>query len=278
MESTAERFKKLFLTNPMKMEVVRFKTRFVNCTSNPKLNRALVVLVVTGYLCVLGLIAADRHDISQSSEAVGTLLMIQAGLIVFGAVLGGHGAIASERDKRSWDLLQVAPISQAQIVVGKFQGLLALVGLLSLGMLPMVLLLMPFSVATLWSVLVGECIVMSFGSAVAAFTLYLSARLKNANTALAAAVASIVAVFVVAPLAIGAAVVMAGLGNALADLLMIWHPFYVLVRIFFPFPPNENLLPIVRQLCGFPQIAGYMLLTYLFLSATTNLLNRKSRQ
>jgi ABC-type transport system involved in multi-copper enzyme maturation permease subunit len=279
MQTAAQRAKKLFVTNPMKMEVVRFKSRFVNCTSNPAFNKALVALVVVGYLCIVGMLFAVREDLHP-----GGVIIAQAVLTLLGVAMAGHGAIAAERDRRSWDLLQVAPITQEEIVVGKFLGLMALVVALTAAFLPILLIAAAFYHETFGhfrppsipNILAGEGIALSFAAATGAFTIYLSARLRNANAALGTVVASLVGLLVVVPICLITFTELETQSHAL-DVLLVWHPIWAIFRILWPNDANE-FLPQMSLLYGLPQIVLYLLTTWFFTTAASSLLKKRAKE
>ncbi len=274
MNTASQRVKKLFVTNPMRMEIARFKARFVRCTDSPVFNKALVALVAVCYLCILGLVFAVRED--TQPVAVLACQMLATFLVVIAAA---HGAIAGEKDRRSWDLLQVAPITQAEIVVGKFMGVLAVIGATALTFLPMVMIGLLFyshgNRSSLYDVLVGEAIIVSSASAIAAFTIYLSSRLRNATTTLGAAIASVIGILVVLPLG-GAALTSGWVSSQVADILLAWHPVWALVRVLIL--DNTGFLPLMRLLYGWPNVLAYSALALLFLSMTNARLKRRAKE
>jgi ABC-type transport system involved in multi-copper enzyme maturation permease subunit len=277
MVTNSQRVKKLFVTNPMRMEVVRFKSRFVNCTSNAAFNRALVALAVFSYLCIVALVFSIRND----AHPVG-VIVTQAVVLLLAVAMAGHGAIAGERDRRSWDLLQVAPITQAEIVVGKFLGLTAVIFGLSLAFLPMLLISVLFyngpRLVPLYNVFLAELIALTASLAIGSFTLYLSARLRNANTALAGSIASLVGILLVVPL--GAAVLLAAAtrsGEAM-DALMVWHPVWAIIRILTFEPGQHGVLQVMDRLYGWPNIFLYLATTWFFIVSTNGLLKRRAKE
>lgn len=281
MSNTTQRVKKLFVTNPMRMEMIRFKSRFVNCTSNPAFNKALVVLTVLSYLCILGLVFAIRRDTHPAA------VLITQGVVLFLAVvMAGHGAIAGERDRRSWDLLQVAPITQAEIVVGKFLGLIALILAISLAFLPFVLIslfyypleLSGFYPPPVVNILLAELIAITSATAAGSITLYLSARFKNSTSALTASIATFVGVLVALPLAFAALLWGSDTANQIGDVLFCWHPFWAMARLLYMKDPNNHFLPIMDRLYGVPQIALYLATSWFFVVSANALLKRRVKE
>jgi ABC-type transport system involved in multi-copper enzyme maturation permease subunit len=275
MNTTSHRVKKLFVTNPMRMEITRFKSRFVRCTDSPTLNKALVGLVMLCYAAIVGLVFCARADVHP-----GAVIICQMVLSLLAAATAAHGAIAGERDRRSWDLLQVAPITQAEIVVGKFMGVLALIAALAVTFLPMVVIGLAFyryaEAPNVYQLLLGEAITISAGGAAAAFTLYLSARLRNANTTLGTSIASLVGLLVVLPL--GAVALLNGTSSLgrIMDVILAWHPVYAAARVLFG--GSSDYAAWMNPFYGWPTVLLYSAVSWFFIARTITHLKRKASE
>ena len=107
-------YRTYFSENPMMVEITRFRRRFLGGNS---LNTIILALTVLIYIGIVALVWSYR-------DAANPLLLIMLQTFIF-TLLGPamlYGSIAGERERRSWDFLLVAPVSQGQIVVGKFMG------------------------------------------------------------------------------------------------------------------------------------------------------------
>src|SRR5580700_3867928 len=85
--------RKLLITNPMRMEIARFRRRFFNVTDSPNLNRSLMALVGMAYLALLCMAVWWRRDVD-----IGPVLIMQTITMVLMAIGTAHSAIASERE------------------------------------------------------------------------------------------------------------------------------------------------------------------------------------
>ena len=126
----------LVLKNPMLIEIQRFRRRFLSFSGSNTMNSAVLALCLVCYAGLVLIVLQARGNISPL-----VIVMFQTGIFTIFAPGMLHGAIAGERERRSWDLLLVAPISKAQIVVGKFIGAMAALGIAS------VLFLFPILIA-----------------------------------------------------------------------------------------------------------------------------------
>jgi len=263
MNQTAQKAKKLFVTNPMKMEVTRFRSRFLNPTESTSVNRTLLSLVIVSYLVILGSIWSFRTDIPPT-----VLILLQCVLGLIAAPTAAHAVIAGEKDRRSWDLLQSAPVSQAEIVVGKFMGVCGLVTGLMVAFLPAIVITALFYRGSGWGDLSIYRFVMSelFAAtscyAAVAFTINLSARLKNANATLVTSIASLVGALVIYPLGLAVLLDSVHGSERIADILLAWHPIYAIIRLL---SPTDYLFSALNFWFGIPLALFYSGLTVFFL-------------
>src|SRR5207302_725971 len=65
---------------------------------------------------------------SRRSLSAMNMMYFQLVLLLFIGPLVLHSSIAGERERRSWDLLLIAPVTKAQLVVGKLISGLAILG------------------------------------------------------------------------------------------------------------------------------------------------------
>ncbi|HWD39536.1 MAG TPA: ABC transporter permease [Fimbriimonas sp.] len=272
--------RKLFFTNPMKIEVIRFKGRFINVTPSAALNRTMLAMAVLSYLAITWMVWLARRDLDPVVP-----ILIQTVLMLLVGPAAAHGTIAGERDRKSWDLLQVAPISHAEIVTGKFLSIFAMMVAAVIAFLPSVLIAWLFHVngygdstqyvtaSGLWRLILIEGISLASATAATTYTIYLSSRMKSANATLATAISSLVGLYLVVPLGL-AALVSNGSGKVM-DLLMVYHPIWAIVRIWES--ANDNItLPFLDKFYGLPTIGLYALLSAVFLGAATKVLKKRA--
>ena len=132
------------------------------------------------------------------------LLGIFTGLMLFVIPLMLHASIAGERERRSWEMLLVAPITHGQIIVGKFMGALAGLSMaFGLYLIP-VLIDAVFNADTRFvNLLLGMITVLAQGASLVALTLLISSRVKRPLIALAVAIGVVMIYFFFIPGLVG---------------------------------------------------------------------------
>jgi ABC-type transport system involved in multi-copper enzyme maturation permease subunit len=182
-----------------------------------------------------------------------------------------YGAIAGEREKRTWDLLMVAPITQGQIVAGKFIGALVAIGVgFGLFALPILVTAIEYERTNWWDLLLAEGVSASFIVMIAAITLFLSARAKRGFMALGTMLAGLAIFLLVVPM------LTAFVLNepVYADLINFFHPFYVQMELYSTAEQyrggNDGMNPYSF---GGPQVFAYLVLSGMFLVWTARTLS-----
>jgi ABC-type Na+ efflux pump permease subunit len=245
MNQTAQRAKKPLILYPVRMEVARFQSRFLRPTTSPPFNQTRIGLVLLGYALVFATVWVYRDVVSPLAVV---FFQVLVGSVA--AVGGTYALIAGERERRSWDLLQCAPISSTEIVVAKFWGVsrvilgrllafvpLIVVAALGHGFFPTVF--GPEDARDSFTkILLSELVVSSFTLAAIAFSLNNSARLKSSMISLVTCIATLVGMLIMIPLLLQIPEPQAS--STLADVLLAWHPFFVLVRIAFGGPYGDS--------------------------------------
>ncbi len=180
-------------------EVTRFRKRFLSIRGssvaiNGGIGIVLVLYALFAIVCVY-----YRGDIEPI-----VLLALFVVLMLFAVPLLLHGTISGERERRSWDMLMVAPITHGQIIVGKFMGAFAGFGMaFGLYMIP-VLIDAAFHVESRFvNILLAILVVVAQGASVIAMTLLISARVKRPLIALAVAIAVVLLYYVLVPSMVG---------------------------------------------------------------------------
>ncbi|HWA82683.1 MAG TPA: ABC transporter permease subunit [Fimbriimonadaceae bacterium] len=212
------RFQDLFVENPMLIEVRRYRRRMLG--GGKGVNIAFLTL---GTVCYIGLLLVVGS--ADGGVPAIAIVMLQTGVFALGAPAVLNNAIAGEREKRTWDLLLAAPVTKAQIMIGKFAGAMTnlLLGAV-LFLLPMFICAVSYRdtdyVALIWA----EMDSIAFAVLACALTLLFSARCRRAFTALGVSLGMILLGLIVYPTMIEA---FGGADSTARDFLMTFHPFYV---------------------------------------------------
>ncbi|MBS1716847.1 MAG: ABC transporter permease subunit [Armatimonadetes bacterium] len=183
--------KNLFVENPMLCEVGRFQRRYLSLRS-PVNMAGLAIIGVLSALFLLEAYTAVRNPFD--------IMLQELALLTFFVPMLGFRAIAGEREKRTWDILLVAPITKSQIVVGKFlAAVFGIIVVMALGHIPVLITIVnsqqpyfgymeayPRRFETT-NIPAADAICLSFSLFAYALTLFFSARVKRSLTALGAA-------------------------------------------------------------------------------------------
>jgi ABC-type transport system involved in multi-copper enzyme maturation permease subunit len=263
-----QRFDELITSNPMMIEVTRFKRKFLNISSNNTVNVSVMVLFAVVYLAILALVFSANGYLQP-----GILVNLQLTVVCFLVPSMFHGAIAGERERRSWDLLLVAPISKAQIVVGKFFAAVATL-FVAIGACALPIAIAAATYAgrnpetarfnPVGVVLAQQVLVFAFGIALAAFTILFSARVRRGLTALGVVFGLETLFLVVLPIFVG---LMGGGGSdqVLTDFAFFLHPFYTLAKMEPSWQSSYEAPTFSPWMWGAPQILIYVGLAAVFL-------------
>lgn len=252
----------LITDNPMSIEIVRFRRRFMTFSGPNSVNTAVALLIFALYAGLCLMVVSYAGDVQPM-----LLLFLQLFLFCIFAPSLLHGAIAGERERRSWDFLLVAPVTKAQIVVGKFLGAAAALAAFSAAMLlPLLIAAFTYSRTNIFNVLVGEVLTQAFALMLCAFTLLISARVKRPFMAMGVVIGAMALGLLVLP---GIVAIVAGGDPITTDLLFYLHPFMALERL-----DNTSFSQrgISNVFYGIPQILIYLFLSAVFLGWTINTL------
>lgn len=188
-------FKDLFRSNPFLKSGLKGKARVMRAMTGAKAGTMIVVLACLPILLLISGIYITGGTGSPSAPS----FIFYAGAVIQYLLIPPlfYNSVAGERERGSWELLRVAPVSTVQILVGKFAagflvllpwcifltgaGLISFFGLSDLGRDPMAAtteILAQFIAAT--SVLAAQ------GLLVAALAMFLSCRMKRPFSALMA--------------------------------------------------------------------------------------------
>ncbi len=185
----------LISQNPMLIEITRFRRRYLSFSRANSMNGVLLALVL---ICYAGLVLV----VSIGRENTPPIIVIQfeTGLLCLFAPLMLYQAISGERERRSWDLLLAAPITKPQIVIGKFIGAMAALGIAALlFLLPLAILEVSYKGANWGNAIEASLVSLSFLTCVCALTILFSARVKRSLMALGASLGTLMVVLIVIP-------------------------------------------------------------------------------
>ncbi len=218
-----EMWQELVTQNPMLIEVSRFRRRFLSFSGSSALNGIVLGLAIVCYFGLLMLVFSARGSMPPVS-----IVMVQTFIFIFATPSILYGAIAGEREKRTWDLLLAAPITQAQIVAGKFMGAMAAIGVgFGLFLFPVLVTAVEYEKTNWADLILSEVVSLSFIIAVAAMTLFFSARTRRGFVALGTVLALLAIYLLIVPLLSTALMP----EPVLADLANFFHPFFVLTHL-----------------------------------------------
>lgn len=194
-------WRQLVIDNPMLIEIKRFQRRFIGTGRSTSLNNAVLTLAA---VCYAGLLLVV-FQFKGSMPPIG-MVQFQTGLfcLMIPAIL--HGAVAGERERRSWDLLLVAPISAAQIVVGKYLTAIAAVGAAAvLFLVPILTCGLSYERTSWYELFLAEGISLTFAFLVCSFSLFISCRARRAFGAMASSLGTLFTLLVLIPTIVQAA-------------------------------------------------------------------------
>jgi ABC-type transport system involved in multi-copper enzyme maturation permease subunit len=260
--------RELFNENPMMIEIVRFKRKFIGGNAANSIVLAMVVLI---YACILMLVWVYREDANPI-----IIVFLQTAIFTLLAPAMLHGAIAGERERRSWDFLLVAPVSKAQIITGRFMGAATAILVCAAAFLVPILIgtffYRPYAfyggslsrtalgTGGIWNLAEAELVSVTWGLLVCALTILFSARCRRGFVALGATLFLLVGSLIVWPILI----VAARLTGAGGTFLNFFHPFWTLTQIESA-NARPDYLETSAAFFGIPQIVTYALLTVLLL-------------
>ncbi len=256
--------------NPMLIEIARFRRKFLSISGSNAVGGVILGLIAICYVGIVTLVVTFRTDIPPLA-----LVAVQTIIFVLLAPTLLHSAIAGEREKRSWDLLLAAPITKAQIVVGKFIGALSAVGIGTAAFVfPIGITAFSYKDTNFWDLGLAEVICLSFTVLVCSITIFFSARVKRSFMALGATLGVLAVSLLVVPAMLGVLVTGGGgMGTFYQDTLMFLHPAFTLERIMEASNQYSSLHTVQNSLYGIPQALIYLGLSAVIIGWSINTLN-----
>jgi ABC-type transport system involved in multi-copper enzyme maturation permease subunit len=237
--------RRLFIENPMLVEVKRYRRKLLGGSRPTGANIAFLTLFAVCYMGLLLIVGNGNGSIPPIF-----VVLIQTSLFTLAAPALLNSAIAGEREKRTWDLLMVAPVTKAQVMIGKMAG--AAMNLLigaALFLLPIFICAVSYSRTDYGKLAVAELNSLAFGILTCAISLFFSARCKRPFTALAMSLGFLLTGLVIYP------ILLASLGitdTPTLELLLIFHPFMAQAGLsgeISDFGGNAPLVQVFAFLC-----------------------------
>lgn len=249
----------------MNIETTRFRRKFLSFSTSRGANATVLILVCLAYGMLSLSIISSKGNVSPD-----IVVYLQTALFTILAPALLHGSIAGERERRSWDFLLVAPITHAQIVVGKFLGACAIMLVVVLaGLIPAAIAGLThdpaYSNLGIFAFVEMEGISITYAMCVFAVTLFFSARVKRPMAALGTVYGLLVVTLLGLP-----AVLSVGIGSSKveADTLMFLNPFIAESKLAEP----SNISGLPAYLFGLPHVLLYLGLSIVVLAWTSKTL------
>lgn len=218
--------------NPMFIEVRRYRRRMLGGGRPTGVSIAVLTLGAVCYVGLLMIVGMGNGSIPPMA-----IVMIQTAIFSLAAPAILNTAIAGEREKRTWDLLLVAPVTKAQIMMGKFAG--AMTNLLlgaTLFLLPLFICAVSYQQTDYGSLFLGEVDSISFAVFACAMSILFSARCRRGFTALAVTLTLMALGLIVYPFLLAT---VGALDNASRGILLLFHPFYIQDRLYNSFATSN---------------------------------------
>lgn len=118
-------FEELALANPMFAEVTRKWRKFTMGATTRAIGIAWL------FLFGFALLGCFQFAVLLAQPQAGLwIAVVKIVLLTLATPFMTHGVIASEREKRTWDSLVSAPVTIGQIIIGKFAGIVTVIGLI----------------------------------------------------------------------------------------------------------------------------------------------------
>lgn len=251
----------LVTDNPMLVEISRFRRRMFSGRDGGA-NRAVVVILLLLYALILFTVLRFAQDM----EPV-WIVEFQTGIFTLMLPVLASGAIAGERERRTWDILLTTPVTKAQIVAGKF---IAIVAGYAIFLVACSLLVVACQIANrsaiLSATLHSEGLSISFALMLISLSLLVSARSRTTFASIGASVAVVFVVYVAAPIFVLTAFTKSG-----GDFLEIVYPFATIGKLS---DYNNPLWLHWRNLAPIGQDLAYLLLSAAMLAATVATVRR----
>ncbi len=206
----------LVTDNPMMIESKLFVRKFFGAHAIAN------VLALGAITLLLGLLIGMLYvyEVSYKGPAIGALVVLT---ILVPILL--HASNAGERERRSWEMLLVAPITNAQIVIGKFMGAVnAILIVVAAFSFAIIVAFYPRDDRLLTAPIV-ILVILSYAIVLGAFTVLVSSWSKRSISAISIVYGSLFFLFLAFPMLFSATAPESAEGP------LYVNPFYVVTQI-----------------------------------------------
>jgi len=229
----------LFWDNPMKVEIMRALRKFGTLNRNNSTNVVMVALVAVIYLIIVA-----SNFVFRAVVPAFVPLYLALILVTLTGPIGNYQSIAGEREKRTWELLVVSPVTKAQIVIGKWMGAILLCLLwVVLSWLPVLVLSIPDPAGSysgreemnvgLVDFLQAQAILITFALFTTSLTIFFSARSQRSLNALGLSLTILFVILILVPVVASALSLTPDSG--VRDVITISNPFMMIWSVVGPF-------------------------------------------
>lgn len=198
----------------------------------------LVVLMLTAWLVLTGTqLVRDVGDLARFGALVFQLLApLQWALVGFIAALSAAGAVAHEKDRRTFVLLLLTHLTNSELVLGKLLASLLSVGVMLAASLPVFLLITLFGGVSFEQI--GRVYLVTAATALVCGSLGSTIALWREKTfqALAVTLLALVVWVALGELAAGGAIAALGFGTTVEHYAALLSPWRALLSAMQPFP------------------------------------------
>jgi len=192
-------FTQTIFETPMLLEARRFFRKFFGLSRFQKFHYGTVIFLCVAYLFLILIAIAYRESITSDY-----VIHFQTFLLCFVVPALTYGAVASEREKRTWDFLMIAPIRKSQIILGKFICAVLVVFGVAIQFLPLALICAFGNHDPAGSLVTNEITSIGFGCGLSALGIFLSSLVNRGFTAQVAIYAVLFLWLIMLPMVISA--------------------------------------------------------------------------
>lgn len=175
------------LYNPVLLKELKLRFRFFKSITGLLFYLAALLVFVGGFLLIVTEFSNQRYLRPDESFILFIMLaMLQMALVLFITPGLTAGAISSEREKQTLNMLLMTTQSSAQIVIGKLTSSIAYLGLLLIAGLPIYSVVFLFGGVSPWQLITVFFFYFVTMVAIASIGLYFSIIIKRTITSMIA--------------------------------------------------------------------------------------------
>ena len=175
------------LYNPVLLKELKLRFRFFKSITGLLFYLAALIVFVGGFLLIVSEFSHQRYLRPDESFILFIMLaMLQMALVLFITPGLTAGAISSEREKQTLNMLLMTTQSSAQIVIGKLTSSIAYLGLLLIAGLPIYSIVFLFGGVSPWQLITVFFFYFVTMVAIASIGLFFSIIIKRTITSMIA--------------------------------------------------------------------------------------------